>query len=112
MRVLLVEDDSAVRGLLSRFLRGLGHQVVAVGLAEEAMRRLGKSDFDVLMTDYELPDGTGVDLIRALKDSVGLKVIVMSGNLERISRKEVEGLTIHAFLPKPFDLREVSRLVG
>ncbi len=102
-RVLLVEDDDAVRGLLVRVLRQNGHEVVEARNGKEALARL-RSDvaFDVVVTDASMPQMSGPGLIDALEDlAPELPVILISGNPNpmidgRDWRKNV------TFLPKPF----------
>jgi signal transduction histidine kinase/HAMP domain-containing protein/ActR/RegA family two-component response regulator len=56
-RVLIVEDDSTVRETVTDVLKSLGYQTVAVGSVEQARTELERSSFDLVFTDYMLPDG-------------------------------------------------------
>jgi CheY-like chemotaxis protein len=67
IRVLLVEDDSDTRWMLSRLIRKWGHEVRDAGDLQTALELADEGAFDVLLSDLSLPDGTGHDLLRALE---------------------------------------------
>ena len=107
MRVLIVEDDDAVRLLLERVLLQAGVEVDAVASGAEARARAATATPDVLVADVLLGDGDGdgIALARVLAHDVpGLRVILMTGS------DVVEGVD-WPVLNKPFDLDELVRLV-
>jgi two-component system, cell cycle sensor histidine kinase and response regulator CckA len=67
MKILLVEDHSASRETLQRLIKRRGHDVVAVGSAEEAELELAKQTFPFLILDWMLPGKSGVELCRELR---------------------------------------------
>src|SRR5437879_13638625 len=67
MRILLVEDHPESRRVLQRLIERRGHEVVAVGSAEEAEVELAKQLFPFLILDWMLPGKSGVDLCRELR---------------------------------------------
>src|SRR5690606_17574448 len=68
-RVLLVEDERRLRGILARYLRAKGHAVTEVDSAGAASAALAGATFDVLLLDVNLPDSTGWDVLRRLGNS-------------------------------------------
>lgn len=64
-RVLIVEDEEPVRELLAEYLRGRSLVVVERATAGDGLRALAESAFNLLVTDLKLPDGDGLDLVRA-----------------------------------------------
>ncbi|MHB1562258.1 MAG: response regulator, partial [Isosphaeraceae bacterium] len=79
--ILLVEDNEDTLRFLATVLRRRGYDVVTAGTLAEARAALaspGRS-FDLLLSDIELPDGTGLELIRGLRERDGLPGIAMSG---------------------------------
>jgi PAS domain S-box-containing protein len=81
LRILLVEDNRDTLRYLATVLRGRGHDVVTaetVAAAREAARR-AERPFELLLSDIELPDGTGLELMRELGGRGGLRGIAMSG---------------------------------
>jgi CheY-like chemotaxis protein len=103
-RILLVEDEDTLSGLIAQTAREAGHTVVAVRSAEEALARLDLESFDALVADNRLPGMDGAALADALADRpIGQHVVLMSGSSQPPPR---EGLR---FLPKPFRRTELVR---
>ncbi len=101
-RVLLVEDHDHVRELLESVLMQHGFAVAAYGTAEGALRHRGQ--FDLLITDAELPGLDGSALAREFRRRMPtLPVLLMSGDTGHAA--DLEGLSSHAFLQKPFSAR-------
>jgi len=71
LRVLPVEDDADTRHVLARLLRGAGHAVTTADTVESARRALESAadgpGVELLVSDLSLPDGTGLDVVRALR---------------------------------------------
>jgi CheY-like chemotaxis protein len=79
-RILLAEDEVALRNNLARYLETLGHEVRTVGDGNEAMAQLDASPPDVLITDINMPDMDGIEILSALrKRGSTLPVIAISG---------------------------------
>ena len=116
-RILLAEDDPSMRGFLARALSRAGHVVVAVPNGDEALTRLGKGEFDLLLADIVMPGVDGIDLAkRANADAPGLKVMLITG-FAAVALKARSALDPGArVLSKPFHLRaivdEVDKLLA
>ncbi|HEY3109461.1 MAG TPA: response regulator, partial [Chloroflexota bacterium] len=67
MRALVVEDDGAIRQLLSEVLTDRGHDVAAVGDAETGWRLIQKQHFHLMLLDWVLPGMDGLDLCRRVR---------------------------------------------
>jgi CheY-like chemotaxis protein len=80
-RILVVEDDEALRGYSSDILKELGYQVVQASNANEALKALARGAFDLLFTDVVMPGGTnGRQLAdEAVRRQPGLKVLFTTG---------------------------------
>jgi PAS domain S-box-containing protein len=106
-RVLLVEDEEAVRELLSSALERNGFQVVAAGSAEEALT-LASPAFQILLTDVSLPGLSGVQLARQLRRALpALRVLLMSGYAREEFAAGPNAMDDLPFIPKPFATRTV-----
>jgi len=64
LQALVIDDEPAIRQILSASLSKAGHAVEAVGSGHEALKRLVKDDVDVALCDLNMPDLTGIDVIR------------------------------------------------
>lgn len=105
--LLVVDDDTRIRGLLNRFLRENGFRVTIAGNAAEARRKLNGLDFDLAILDVMMPGEDGVALTRALRADKDMPILMLTALSETESR--VIGLEAGAddYLPKPFDPREL-----
>jgi PAS domain S-box-containing protein len=111
-RVLVVEDDPAVREALGALLAWLGYDATLVEDAEELSRFPESQPFDLLITDFMLPGMSGIEVSETLRKRwPALRVIVMSGYAEsEVLRQEIGEGTVR-FLQKPIDLSTLSRAV-
>ncbi len=111
MRLLLVEDDLTLGDAVRAFLSARGHAVDWVTTLADA-RAGAQSAFDVILLDWRLPDGSGVDWLRHLRTSVGVNqhtpVLVLTARDALGDR--IEGLDAGAddYLIKPFQLAELD----
>jgi CheY-like chemotaxis protein len=103
-RVLLVEDYPLARSASVRVLRRR-YEVTAVASGELALATLQPTAFDVLLTDFQMPSMTGIELLEIVRMRVPrLRRVLMSGGpVPGISAYAATGL-VQAFLYKPFDL--------
>lgn len=109
-RVLLAEDDRAVRVMAGRVLRQGGYEVVEAASGEEALRLAGEPGFavDLLITDVVMHGVSGPALAKKIVDThPGVKVIYISGYMEEDARTSVLKDVGAAFLPKPFRPRDL-----
>ncbi|MEF7614077.1 response regulator [Aquincola sp. MAHUQ-54] len=96
-RLLIVEDDEALRSHLELLLGGEGVEITAVGTIAGALQQLSTATFDCMVMDLALPDGTGYDLlerIAATEDYAFPPVIVYTGRA--LSRDEEQRLRRHS----------------
>lgn len=111
--VLVVEDDPAIRRLVSMVLARQGYRVDAASDGLEAVLKLGVSEYDVIVLDLMMPNLDGFTFLNTLaqNDPKRLeKVIVTSAASPALIRERMEGSPFHV-LPKPFDLSElISRV--
>ena len=110
--LLLVDDDRRIRDLLSRFLSGEGYRVTTAASAGDARARLLGLHFDLLILDVMMPGETGFDLVRFIRASSAVPIIMLTARHETESR--IEGLQIGAddYVAKPFEPRELALRIG
>ncbi|HEX7615545.1 MAG TPA: sigma 54-interacting transcriptional regulator, partial [Thermoanaerobaculia bacterium] len=102
MKVLVVEDEPRVRASLVELIQELGYEASAVGSVADARDALTRGEPDVCITDLGLPDGNGLDVVRAAKaarpDSA---VLVLTGKGSILAAVEAMRAGAHDFLLKP-----------
>ena len=102
-KVLIVDDEAGMRRILAVNLRRDSHVVVEAAGAADALALLGHEDFDVVLTDQKMPDGSGLDVLRAVQeDDPTTSVIFLTavGTLELAVESMRQGA--FDFLSKPF----------
>jgi two-component system nitrogen regulation response regulator GlnG len=111
-RILVVDDDAAIRTVVREALRRRGHFVETAGSMAEQRRAMAGVTPDVLITDVVLPDGNGLDGVPALIAACpGLPVIVLSAQNTLATAVRANEQGAFEYLPKPFDLEELTRAV-
>ncbi|HEX2972347.1 MAG TPA: ATP-binding protein, partial [Tepidisphaeraceae bacterium] len=99
--ILVVEDSEDTVRVLSRFLRSSGHRVKTATTAKAALEIAKSEDFELIICDIGLPDGTGWDLIRKVRSRRPVKAIALSGFAldEDVAKSKAAGFARH--LAKP-----------
>ena len=105
-RILIAEDDVEIAYLERDYLEMQGYQVDLVhdgGLVEE---QLNKEDYALLMLDVMLPNKTGYDLCRDLRDKVDFPILMVTSKQETMDVVRGLGLGADDYISKPFDNME------
>ena len=103
-KILLLEDDAALGSGIQLALQSQTMQITLCATLEQARRALGLSPFDLLILDVNLPDGSGLELLRQLRKSRDVPVILLTAN--DMEMDIVTGLESGAddYISKPFSL--------
>ena len=102
MRVLVVEDEPSVRASLVELVEELGYVASSAGSVADARDALGRPAPDVCITDLGLPDGSGLDVVRAAKAArPDCAVLVLTGKGSILAAVEAMKAGAHDFLLKP-----------
>lgn len=109
MHVLLVEDHADTRAVLSTLLNRCGCQTVTAKNIRDARARLGEMHFEVLISDLNLPDGDGIDLVREAKKLQPVKAIALTGRVSDEERAAGVAAGFDHYLTKPIDFHELRR---
>jgi len=106
-RILLVEDDARLAGMVSEYLAGAGFRVAVAGHGEAGIERLAREPFDALVLDLMLPDIDGLEVCRRVRSTSDVPILMLTARGEPADR--IVGLEIGAddYLPKPFEPREL-----
>lgn len=109
MQVLLVEDHTDTRTVLGTLLNRCGCRTVTAKTVRDARSRLQEMRFDVLISDLNLPDGDGIDLVREAKQAQQLKAIAITGRTSDEEREEGLGAGFDCYLTKPIDFQQLRQ---
>lgn len=116
LAILLVDDDEDVRTLFEMSLCQRGHGVVTAGTGREAVSRLQQSHFDVIVTDIIMPDGDGIEVIKAARSAKRPpRIVAVSGGGRYVNGRYCQSLAhamgADASLMKPFRPAQLIELV-
>ncbi len=112
MRVLIVEDHTDTRSVLSVLLNRCGCQTVTAKNIREARSRLEEMRFDVLISDLNLPDGDGIELVREAKKTQELKAIAVTGRESETERALGMEAGFDCYLTKPINFSELRQAIS
>ena len=109
--MLLVEDHEPTLSVMSKVLRTLGHRVTGANSVASATAAVGQNGFDLIISDLGLPDGSGLDLMREVRDRYAGRAIALTGyGMESdIAASREAGFSAH--LTKPVDFQALDAAI-
>jgi len=108
-RILVIDDDPGVRGILTAFLETRDHIVVNATNGQDGLDRLSGEPFDMAFLDLQMPGMSGLELLTIIKERLpDLPVVVISGWADENLAKEALQSGAYEFLAKPFDLQDIE----
>src|SRR3984893_12037742 len=112
LRILLVEDHGDTLRTLSRLLSYFGHKISVADSTRSALSFVDSKEFDVVLSDIGLPDGSGYDVIAEAKRKQPVKGVALTafGTDDDIRRGKEAGFDFH--LTKPVDFHELRTVLG
>jgi two-component system, OmpR family, response regulator len=111
MQVLLVEDHTDTRAVLSTLLNRCGCRTVTAKNLREGRKRLEEMRFEILLCDLNLPDGDGIELVREAKKLQSLKAIALTGRDSEEDRAAGVKAGFDCYLTKPIDFHELRKAI-
>jgi excisionase family DNA binding protein len=107
-RILVVDDDEAVRDLIARALTAAGYDVARAADGLAALERVAERGIDLLITDLRMPGMDGLALVReARRAAPGLPVIIITGFSTEETATDAVALGVAGYLTKPFRLARI-----
>jgi len=113
-RLLVVDDEEQITGMLRLILQNLGYQVTVSGSSLEALALMEQDPeaFDLVITDMTMPGLTGSELAKkALAFRPDLPIILCTGFSELTNKEQAQAMGIRAYLTKPVSVRELAQAV-
>lgn len=108
--ILLVEDEAVLRKVIAQNLSAQGHTVLEAATGADALQELAAHEPDLILLDISLPDLTGWEILRLLRGR-GQEVPTVIISAVRISPARLAEFKPLAYLPKPFPLESLLRVV-
>lgn len=112
IRVLLIEDHEDTAEVIQNVLRQMGHEVETCFTVATACQKLKEQEFDVILSDIGLPDGTGIDFIRAAREICQTPAVALTGYgmAEDVDKCLQAGFDEH--LTKPIDIERLQKTLA
>jgi DNA-binding response OmpR family regulator len=110
LKILAVDDEPSIAACLSFIFKRPRFELTSARNGNDALARLSAAatPYDVVITDNQMPQLSGVELVRALRErSFGGKIMVLSGHLTPENREAFTQMNVDAILDKPFDNYEL-----
>ncbi len=111
-RILIVEDDQTFRETVCEVLRDVGYKVKGARSVKRATKRLSKHKFDLVLTDVNIGNHSGLEVLQiANKTRPNTKIVLMSANADPDLIDQAMESGAVRFLPKPFRVRELLQTI-
>ena len=107
-RILIVEDEAAVRRVLERHLQAQGFDAVAVGDAEAALKLIALKKFSAVLLDNGLPGVMGIAALPRILEQSGAPVIMITGYPNEQIYSDALLIGAKAFFAKPLELEKLT----
>ena len=106
-RILLIEDDARLAGMVRDYLGGAGYRVERAENGTSGLAAHARAAFDAIVLDLMLPDMDGLDVCRKIRERASVPILMLTARGDAMDR--IIGLEIGAddYLPKPFEPREL-----
>ena len=116
IKVLVVEDHSDIRSLISRFLKSKGASVSTASDGSEGLRAVIANHPDVVLSDIRMPHRSGLELVKDIRalgseDGGSVPVIAMSADFDSFSRRRTTAAGFREHLNKPFSPNELLNVI-
>jgi PAS domain S-box-containing protein len=111
LTILLIEDHEDTAEVMAQLIRSLGHDVTVVGRVDDALAATQLQTFDLIVSDVGLPDGTGLDFIKAFREHSDAPAVALTGfgTDEDVRRCLSAGFTSH--LTKPVNFGQLETMI-
>ncbi|MCD6162450.1 MAG: response regulator [candidate division Zixibacteria bacterium] len=112
IRILVVDDEALMRNLLLKILEQEGYQISLAASSKEALEELENTDFDIVLSDVKMPEISGFDLLKIIKQKwPDTAMIMMTGYGDAYTVKEALMLGADEYVTKPFKSYEISLII-
>jgi two-component system NtrC family sensor kinase len=113
-RVLIVDDEEPVANLLARLLRQIGHEPYVTNSGAEALERIRRDQFDLVLSDVKMPGMSGFELhqtIKQLNPDLASRLVFVTGDMLSAATQARIAQTGNPYIAKPFAIERLEALV-
>lgn len=111
-RILVVDDEKVIREFLRDFLSDQGYETDLATDGKEALDKIKRSNYDLVITDIKMPNADGIEVLRKVKrKNSNTGVIIITGYPSLETEKECKKFGAAGYLVKPFQISQIKLLV-
>ena len=111
LKVLVIDDDKLIRWSLKEILAQDGHHVETVSNINDAFEQIKSVTYQLTFVDFEIEDENCIDVLKELnKSHPETQIIILSSQSQKQIGPQIEGISIHAIIEKPFDSGQIRAL--
>ncbi|GAI14527.1 unnamed protein product, partial [marine sediment metagenome] len=114
-RILVVDDELAVREFLTKLLVGKGHEVDSIDNASDALTKIKNERYSVILLDVKMPGISGIDLyqrVQKIAKSLARRIIFMTGDVMGIDTRDFLSKTGAHYVSKPISVDELVKTIN
>ncbi|HEN21181.1 MAG: response regulator [Deltaproteobacteria bacterium] len=112
MRVLIVEDSRSLASKIVKAIRSWGYEAERAGTGKDALEKLRRDNFDIVLLDIYLPDGKSIDLIPKLREFCpDIEIITMTAFNSRELEMDARQYGILYYMLKPFESAQLKEIL-
>lgn len=112
IKILIVEDDNSINTMLKKLMNINGYDAVQAYSGTEALLQINSNDFDLVILDLMLPGISGEELIKKIRETKEMPVIIISAKIDKNDKINLLNLGADDYITKPFDIDEVCARVN
>jgi two-component system chemotaxis response regulator CheY len=113
-KIMTVDDSPTIRQMLGMALKGAGYEVVEAENGKDALSKLESEKVSMLITDLNMPEMNGIDLIRSVRQSPGLRflpIIMLTTETQEAKRQAGKAAGASGWIVKPFKPEQLLKVV-
>jgi DNA-binding response OmpR family regulator len=112
LHILAVDDEPAIGESITYVLEAPHRQIVVAKDGQEALSKVAKEEFDVVITDHRMPRSGGLELVKKLRQrNYSGRIVVLSAHLSPDNIGTYEELEVDEIVAKPFDFEELRDII-
>ncbi len=112
-RILVIEDEEAVRDLLCDILTDAGHKVETAQDGFEGIEKFEQSSFDMIFTDFGMPGISGIEVAKKIRDKdIDIPIVMITGWGLKMEQDKVDAALVNSIINKPFQIEEILDTVA
>ena len=111
-RVIIAEDDTAMRQCLVKYLTDVGYEVTSAGSALEFYQQIAERPYQIAILDIGLPDQSGIELCEYIKNNTDMRIVMLTARSTVEDKLAAYGSGADIYLVKPVDFRELSASIN